>query len=60
MGLFGSLIKSAVKTVGVPFAVVADVVTLGNVINSDETFTEKQVRSLNKEIKKVSKNLDNL
>lgn len=63
MGLLGSLIKTVVKAPLAVGALGVDVLTNGVscVINDDGEFlTQKAFKSLTKEVKKVSKGLDNL
>lgn len=50
MGLFGALVKTVVNVATLPVAIVADVVTLGDVCGEDRgTFTTRKLQQIKDE-----------
>ncbi len=52
MGFFGKLVKAAINTATLPLSVVADVVTVGNVLDG-EPFTKSKVEKILKDLEEA-------
>ena len=52
--MFGKLLEAAIKTVTLPVAVVADVVTMGGALNDrDKPYTIQQLESIKDDIDEI-------
>jgi len=50
MGLFSAIVKIGIDTViGLPVAVVKDIITLGNVTSCDETYIQQKLEQIKKD-----------
>ena len=50
MGLFGSLLKTAIDVVSIPVSVVVDVATLGGELTDHEPYTQQHLRAITKDV----------
>ena len=61
MGLFGTLLRTAIHTVTLPVDVVKDVATLGGVLtDEDESYTLKKAKKIENDVDDIEKDVDRL
>ena len=61
MGLFGSILKTAIHVATTPIDLTKDVVTMGGVLSDKNTsYTEDKLKKLGKDLKQIEKNIDKL
>lgn len=61
MGLFGSLLKTAIHVVTAPVEVAKDVVTLGGALTDEsEPYTVKRAKKLARDVREIEDEVDDL
>ena len=61
MGLFGSLLKTAIHVVTAPVEIVKDVATMGGVLtDQDESYTVQRAKKLARDVREVEDKVDDL
>jgi len=60
MGIFGTLLRTAIHTVTVPVDIVKDVATVGGVLTDEESYTVRKAKKIGKDLGDVGRAVDKL